>query len=97
MADFDLNRALRDPRYRRSLTPEQLAELPENPAGLIELSDEDLQGSGGRGTWGGIGGPVTTAITCTMASFARGCGCALMTTALQCTMFTFRRWRGCCP
>jgi mersacidin/lichenicidin family type 2 lantibiotic len=35
-------RAWKDPEYRASLSAEGLASLPENPAGLIELTDADL-------------------------------------------------------
>jgi mersacidin/lichenicidin family type 2 lantibiotic len=42
-------RAWTDPEYRATLTPEQLALLPEHPAGLVELDEKDLQSvSGGR-------------------------------------------------
>jgi len=37
--------------YRLSLSSDEQALLPENPAGLIELSDEELHGAdGGTGT-----------------------------------------------
>lgn len=39
---IDLLRAWKDPEYRKSLTPEELACVPENPAGNAELSAEDL-------------------------------------------------------
>ncbi len=42
MASFDIKRALIDSEYRKSLTPEQLAELPRNPAGDAALSEEQL-------------------------------------------------------
>jgi len=35
-------RAWRDPEFRESLTPEELAALPEHPASAIELRDEQL-------------------------------------------------------
>ncbi|HEX2915077.1 MAG TPA: mersacidin/lichenicidin family type 2 lantibiotic [Chloroflexia bacterium] len=38
----DIARAWKDAEYRKTLTPEQLAQLPENPAGESELSEEDL-------------------------------------------------------
>jgi len=43
----DIVRAWKDPDYRRTLTAEQLASLPENPAGTEELSDEELSGVSG--------------------------------------------------
>jgi mersacidin/lichenicidin family type 2 lantibiotic len=38
----DIARAWKDPEYRKSLTPEELATLPENPAGKPELTDKEL-------------------------------------------------------
>lgn len=44
-------RAWKDPSFRSTLSAEQLAALPANPAGAIELSDEELGGvSGGAET-----------------------------------------------
>ena len=39
----DIIRAWKDEEYRLSLTEEQRALLPENPAGQLELSDADLE------------------------------------------------------
>ena len=41
---MDIIRAWKDEEYRLSLTEEQRALLPDNPAGLLELSDADLEG-----------------------------------------------------
>ena len=49
MSDFDIIRAWKDEEYRMSLTDEQRASMPMNPAGQIELSDADL-GSVAGGT-----------------------------------------------
>lgn len=39
----DVARAWKDVKYRGTLTPEELASLPPNPAGGgLELTDEDL-------------------------------------------------------
>jgi mersacidin/lichenicidin family type 2 lantibiotic len=65
---FDVVRAWKDPIYRASLSAEQRAQLPDHPAGLIELHDDDLKAA--------IGGLiVTTYRTCTMqtASSSRSC------------------------
>lgn len=52
MANYDPIRAWKDEAYRLQLTEAEQAELPENPAGLIELSDEEMElvagGHGGR-------------------------------------------------
>jgi mersacidin/lichenicidin family type 2 lantibiotic len=72
MSSRQIVRAWTDPRYRRSLTEDQLAALPENPAGLVELSDEDL----GAATGGKRPPPITTAWFCTLPSYFFGlCGC----------------------
>jgi mersacidin/lichenicidin family type 2 lantibiotic len=43
-------RAWKDPEYRQSLSQEEQALLPENPAGAIELTDEELDMVAG-GSW----------------------------------------------
>jgi mersacidin/lichenicidin family type 2 lantibiotic len=40
---MDIIRAWKDEEYRLSLTEEQRALLPDNPAGQLELSDADLE------------------------------------------------------
>ena len=47
MSNLDIIRAWRDPDYRLSLTDAERKELPEHPAGLIELDDIDLKGVAG--------------------------------------------------
>ncbi len=42
MSHLSVIRAWRDEDYRASLTPEQQSTLPENPAGLIALSEAGL-------------------------------------------------------
>jgi mersacidin/lichenicidin family type 2 lantibiotic len=42
MSKSNIIRAWKDPLFRKSLTDTELAALPANPAGAIELSDEDL-------------------------------------------------------
>jgi mersacidin/lichenicidin family type 2 lantibiotic len=52
MSNVDVVRAWKDAEYRRSLTEEQRALLPEHPAGLIELHDEEMKGVlGGTGAF----------------------------------------------
>lgn len=94
MFDFDVVRAWKDAKYRRSLSPEQLAMLPEHPAGLVELSDEKLRAA--SGAYGGDP-PMTTAINCTLYSFGgwKACGCGIATTAINCTNYTFQGWAAC--
>lgn len=40
-------RAWKDDAFRASLTPEQQAELPVHPAGLVELDDDGLASAAG--------------------------------------------------
>jgi mersacidin/lichenicidin family type 2 lantibiotic len=47
MSNFDIIRAWKDEEYRNSLSEEQRSQLPENPAGMIELSDEDMESVAG--------------------------------------------------
>jgi len=45
----DVVRAWKDPAYRASLTQQQRSALPENPAGVVDLSDAELEATDGRG------------------------------------------------
>jgi mersacidin/lichenicidin family type 2 lantibiotic len=53
----DIVRAWKDETFRARLTDAQRAALPEHPAGIIELSDAELDGVAGgrpgRGTFDG--------------------------------------------
>ncbi|HEX7320657.1 MAG TPA: mersacidin/lichenicidin family type 2 lantibiotic [bacterium] len=51
MSVNDIIRAWKDPVYRKSLSKKRRALLPDNPIGLIELTDENLDAiSGGTAT-----------------------------------------------
>jgi len=53
MSNLDIIRAWKDEEYRNSLSAEQQEQLPANPAGLVELNDEDMSSvSGGCTTCG---------------------------------------------
>ncbi|MDJ0572975.1 MAG: mersacidin/lichenicidin family type 2 lantibiotic [Pleurocapsa sp. MO_192.B19] len=43
MSNYDIIRAWKDEDYLESLSEEQRVLVPENPAGMIELSDEDME------------------------------------------------------
>lgn len=47
MSQADIIRAWRDEDYRMSLTETELAQLPESPVGLIELTEADLDYAAG--------------------------------------------------
>jgi mersacidin/lichenicidin family type 2 lantibiotic len=42
MSIVDIIRAWEDREYRESLSEEERAKLPENPVGLIELTEEEM-------------------------------------------------------
>lgn len=60
MKKVDIIRAWKDPEYRAGLSEEDRAGLPVNPAGVIELTDDELAHASGM-----YGPPQTTAWTCT--------------------------------
>lgn len=67
MSKADVIRAWKDPEYRCTLGPAELASMPENPAGSIELTDDDLDG-----TEAAI---ATTYATCTCTTATRQVTC----------------------
>lgn len=56
MSEQDIIRAWKEGAYRNRLSSQQQSQLPENPAGMIELSDEEAKTivAGGRMTKGFI-------------------------------------------
>jgi len=54
ISDIDVVRAWKDEEYRNSLSEEQKAQLPENPAGLVDLTDEATNGVVGAWSWGRV-------------------------------------------
>ena len=50
MANRNIIRAWKDPAYRASLSAAERAALPPNPAGAIEITDEDLGNVAGGAT-----------------------------------------------
>lgn len=44
ISDIDVVRAWKDEEYRSSLTEAQRAQIPDNPAGLVDLTDEEING-----------------------------------------------------
>jgi mersacidin/lichenicidin family type 2 lantibiotic len=57
---IDIERALRDPEYRKTLSPEELSQLPTSPEDKSpdQLSEEDL----GKVAGGAVPGVVTPKI-----------------------------------
>ncbi|MEM6611442.1 MAG: mersacidin/lichenicidin family type 2 lantibiotic, partial [Cyanobacteria bacterium P01_C01_bin.72] len=66
----DIVRAWKDEEYRNSLTDAQRSQLPQNPAGIIELSDDAAEsisaGAIGRGRLRKALKQVTGGVTCTL-------------------------------
>jgi len=68
MSNQKIIRAWKDEEYRLSLSETERASLPTHPAGLVELSDEQLGGvAGGATIW------VSTAC-CSMGCRTIACG-----------------------
>jgi len=59
-------RAWKDPIYRASLRTEELALVPRNPAGLVDVTDEELKEASGIAAFA-----VTTYFTCTESTYRR--------------------------
>ena len=91
MNKIDVIRAWKDPVYRAALSDEERAALPGHPAGLEELSDDQVRVAGSAVV-------ITTAPTCTNYTFLnmRQC-CPVLTTAPTCTEYTFGGIAACCP
>ena len=53
--NFDIARAWKDEAYRQTLSEEELQMIPANPAGTMELSENDMEAINGGG---GFAGPV---------------------------------------
>ena len=47
MSTLDIVRAWKDEEYCETLSDTQRASLPQNPAGIVELTDEQLRAAGG--------------------------------------------------
>ena len=77
-------RAWKDPQYRASLSADERARL-SNPAGMVELSDDQLDGVGGGTGWLCATVTATIGATITICS-PNGTLCG------SCRMGT----RGCC-
>lgn len=74
---LDVVRFWKDPRYRRSLSAQQLQVLPEHPAGSAMLTDQELKAASGLMDAEDKFGVLTTAIDCTLFTFRgwKACGC----------------------
>ncbi len=62
-------RSWKDPFYRAGLSRRDLADLPSNPAGMVQLSDDELRSASGLAS----GVLYTPCICCTDTSRPRNC------------------------
>ncbi|WP_242342861.1 mersacidin/lichenicidin family type 2 lantibiotic [Anaeromyxobacter terrae] len=51
---IDIVRAWKDPEYRKSLSAEELASVPECPTGFVATSDEELKAAVGGARLGAM-------------------------------------------
>jgi len=64
MNTINLIRAWKDAEYRATLSAEELAALPQHPAGLVELPEEEMAAvAGGRSYFTGTCGRVCQILT----------------------------------
>jgi len=77
MTSVDIVRSWKDPRYRRSLSAQQLQTLPEHPAGAAMLTGHELKTASGLMDEEDEFGVLTTSFDCTAFTFRnwRSCGC----------------------
>ena len=77
MSNIDIIRAWKDENYRNSLSDEQRSQLPQNPAGIIDLSEDDMESIVGGLKNGGMThlgtGTGTTANVCNGCCFYMTC------------------------
>ena len=69
MSNQDIIRAWKDEDYRLSLSEAERALLPEHPAGLIELTGDEIDGGGGTTL-----NPTIVAVNCPVHTVSPGCG-----------------------
>ncbi|MGB7439552.1 MAG: mersacidin/lichenicidin family type 2 lantibiotic [Coleofasciculaceae cyanobacterium] len=58
MSNIDIIRAWKDEEYRNSLSEEERAQIPNNPAGLIDLTDAETEAITGGVTRQIVGGQL---------------------------------------
>jgi mersacidin/lichenicidin family type 2 lantibiotic len=80
MTNIDIVRAWKDEEYRAGLTAAELASLPQNPAGTVELTDEQMGRVAGAGNGGGnpptppiSSGSICETFTCSCPKITDNC------------------------
>jgi mersacidin/lichenicidin family type 2 lantibiotic len=56
MSNSDIIRAWKDDNYLDTLSEQQRSQLPAHPAGIVELSDEDMENFAGGANFSANGG-----------------------------------------
>ena len=76
-ANLDVIRSWKDPRYRRTLSSQQLQTLPQHPSGSAMLTDQELKSASGLSCSEEEFTAITTSIFCTTTTFNhwKSCGC----------------------
>ena len=76
-ANLDIVRSWKDPRYRRTLSAQQLETLPQHPSGSSMLSSQELKAASGLMSEDNEFAILTTAPECTLLTFRqwKSCGC----------------------
>lgn len=77
MTNLHVIRSWKDPKYRRSLSAQQLQTMPEHPAGSASLTDQELKAASGLTCNEDEFTAITTSIFCTTTTFNhwKSCGC----------------------
>jgi mersacidin/lichenicidin family type 2 lantibiotic len=86
MSDIDIIRAWKDEEYRKSLTDEQRASIPPNPAGKMELTDMDMSAI--------AGGTEALPVARTGSGLTMGCCSSVIN---ECGFSWYLGTYGCCP
>ena len=75
--NLNVIRSWKDPRYRRSLSAQQLETLPQHPSGSALLTDQELKAAGGLVSEDDEFSVLTTSFDCTSLTFRnwKSCGC----------------------
>ena len=73
MKNTNIVRSWKDPLYRSTLKAKELAELPTNPAGLMEIADANLLTVNGGMLIPTIGGCTVTLVLCVPYSLLSIC------------------------